>query len=74
MYVPVLDDPITVHEVVTEVQYLKSNKAAGTDGVPPGALKLLSVDWLSIICSLFNMVFSVGYPVQWSFAKLFTIF
>ena len=74
MYVPVLDDPITVQEIAAEVKRQKRNKAAGTDGIPPGALKLLSDEWLTIICILFNGVFSVGYPAQWSIAKMFTIF
>ena len=74
MYVPVLDDPITMNEVVAEVKRLKSCKAAGTDGVPPGALKLLPSEWLGVICALFNVVFSHGYPAQWSRAKMFTIF
>ena len=35
---------------------------------------MLSVEWPTIICILFNGVFSVRYPVQWSTAKLLTIF
>ena len=74
MYVPLLDDSIRIDEVAAEVRRLKSHTAAGIDGIPPGALKLLSTEWLTIICGLFNFVFSEGYPMQWSVAKLFTIF
>ena len=53
MYVPVLDDPITEYEIATEIGRLKSNRAARVDGVPPGALKLLSAEWIAIICTMF---------------------
>ena len=53
-YVPVLDDPITVFEIATELKRLKSCKAAGVDGVPPGA-KLSSLEWLDVICVLFDV-------------------
>ena len=38
-HVPILDDPITVLEVNEQVKDLKSEKAAGVDGVPPGCPK-----------------------------------
>ncbi len=74
MYLPLLDDHIMPDEVDRQIKRLKSNKAAGADGVPPGVFKLLSDDWVIAITHLCNMVFEGQYPVQWRLAKLFTIF
>ena len=73
-YIPILDDPLTPDEVETCIKDLKSNKAPGVDGVPPGVLKFLSVHWLLLITFLFNCVFYGSYPVQWAVAKVFNIF
>ena len=75
IYVPVLDDPITELEVKEQVSKLKSDKAAGTDGIPPGILKLLPPTWIVFITILLNKLFvSSIYPQSWAIAKLFTIF
>ena len=74
MYIPILDDPISEEEVRDVIKRLRRDKAAGTDGVPPGALKLIEGEWLNIITFLFNMIFEGTYPEQWSLAKVFTIF
>ena len=75
IYVPILDDPITVQEVNEQVKDLKSEKAAGVDGVPPGVLKLLPAAWILVITCLMNNLFSNSmYPQSWAIAKLFTIF
>ena len=72
--IPVLDDPIYLDEVMTQIRKLKPNKASGPDGVPPGLLKILPVNWVMFITTLFNTVFISGfYPIVWSTAKLFTI-
>ena len=74
-HVPILDDPITVLEVNEQVKDLKSEKAAGVDGVPPGVLKLLPAAWILVITCLMNNLFSNSmYPQSWAIAKLFTIF
>ena len=73
-YIPVLDDPIQPGEVLDAIDNLKSNKAAGIDGVPPGVLKLMTDEWLLLLTYVFNEVFCGGYPEQWSIAKVFTIF
>ena len=75
IYVPILDDPITVQEVNEQVKDLKSEKAAGVDGVPPGVLKLLPAAWILVITCLMNNLFSNSmYPQSWAIAKLLTIF
>ena len=74
IYIPDLDDPITEREVNETIKLLKSNKAAGLDGISPGLLKLLDATWISFITYILNIVFYVIYPTQWTMAKLFTIF
>ena len=62
-------------EVNEQLKDLKSEKAAGTDGVPPGVLKLLPATWVVCITFLMNSLFSNSmYPQSWAIAKLFTIF
>ena len=73
-YIPVLDDPISPGEVDDCIKTLKQNKAAGHDGIPPGVLKLLNIDWICIITLLFNIVFRGLYPFQWALSKVFNIF
>ena len=73
-YIPVLDSDISPCEVDECIKKLKPNKAAGTDGVAPGLLKLLSDDWILIITFLFNLVFLNHYPLQWTVAKVFNIY
>ena len=74
MCVPILDNPISMGEIRDVISRLCRDKAAGTDGIPPGILKLLDGEWLIILTHLFNMVFDGAYPDQWSIAKVFTIF
>ena len=74
MYIPVLDDPISPNEVDEALHKLKSNKASGHDGCPPGLLKYLTMSWILIITFLFNLVFNGAYPLQWSIAKVINIF
>jgi len=75
VYVPILDDDISPLEVQHQVNKLKVNKAAGTDGLPPGVLKHLTPEWIITLTVFFNLVFSSGhYPTQWLTTKFFTIF
>ena len=74
-YVPVLDDPINEYEVREQIANLKIDKAAGTDGIPPGVIKILPPTWIMFITVLLNKLFlSSIYPQSWAIAKLFTIF
>ena len=74
-YIPVLDDPISEYEVREQIANLKMDKAAGTDGIPPGVIKILPPTWIMFITVLLNKLFlSSIYPQSWAIAKLFTIF
>ena len=73
--IPVLDDNFTSFEVKEQIKKLKSNKSCGPDGIPPGIYKLLNNEWILLLTSLFNIIFSNAiYPLQWSNAKLFMLF
>ena len=73
--IPLLDDPISPEEVATQINQLKANKAAGPDGLSPGLLKLLPVQWILVLTTIFQGIFSSAkYPEPWTNSKLFTIF
>ena len=73
--IPVLDDLISPGEVSAQVDHIKADKACGPDGIPPGVFKFLPVQWLMIITTLFNTIFTTAqYPTSWTRAKCFTIF
>ena len=73
--IPVLDDPIQVTEVKTQINNMKPSKSCGPDGLSPGVLRLLPSQWILTISALFNAVFSSGcYPASWCQARMFTIF
>ena len=74
VYVPVLDAPISPSEVEECVKRLKSNKAAGVDGVAPGLMKLLTDEWLLLITFVFNLIFGKQYPLSWTIVKMFNIY
>ena len=73
-YMPCLDDDITPFETEQAVKTLKSSKAAGLDGLPPGLLKYLTTDWTILLTYVFNLVFSGVYPDSWKVAKMFNIY
>ena len=70
----ILDDDITPLEVHTNVKKLKTNKAAGCNGLPPGVLKHVNQDWIILLTLLFIMVFSSDYPSDWNSLKVFNIY
>ena len=75
VYISVLDDPITDIEVCKQIQDMESDRAGGTDGVPPGVLKLLPANWLIFLTCILNNLFSNAvYPQSWTLAKMVTIF
>ena len=73
-YIPILDDNIQPQEVLECVQKLKTRKAAGPDGIPPGILKQITDEWILVFTHLFNCILNGNYPVAWTEAKVFTIY
>ena len=60
-----MDDPITPAEVKHVIDHqLKPGKGAGPDGISPGLFKLLPGEWLVFLCTLFNSIFVMGYPMK----------
>ena len=75
VYIPVLDDPITPLELQQQSKLLKSDKACGPDGVPPGIFKIIPAQWIVFLSSCFNNIFISGiYPQEWARARLVPIF
>ena len=58
-----LQSPDEVEQAITN---LHQNKAAGCDGIPPGILKLLNVQWIVLLTIVINLVFDAAYPVAWA--------
>ena len=73
-YMPVLDDPIQPSEVELAMKQLKVNKASGIDGLSPGLLKYVPINWILLLCTLLNHVFNGEYISTWLTAKLVTIY
>ena len=73
--VPILDSQIDPSEVIEQINVMKSDKSCGLDGIPPGVYKLLTPEWIILITTLFNLIFTSScYPISWSKAKLFMLF
>lgn len=67
--------PVTPCEVSKQISKLRGRKARCPDGVAPGVIKLLPVQWITLITSLFNSVFYVAqtrcHGQQLSFLSFF---
>lgn len=73
--IPVLDEPIQVTEVKTQINTMKPNKSCGPDGLSKGVLRLLLAQRILTISTLFNAVFTSGcYSSSWCYARMFTMF
>ena len=74
--IPVLDEPISPAEVYEQIKKLHPDRACGPDGLPPGVLSVLPVQWILTLVTLFNNIFLAGvyHPVSWTKAKMFMIF
>lgn len=74
-YIPITDDPINAAEVEEAIQHTKANKGGGISGVSPGILKLLPINWIFFLASLFTWVFTLNiYPSGWRCSRYVTIF
>jgi hypothetical protein len=57
VYMPILDSDIEPGEIITELRNMKSRKAPGVDGIPPGVLKHLPDEWILLMTWIMNLVF-----------------
>ena len=74
-YIPVLDDPIIMEEIVTCVNEIKPNKACDRNGNSPGFIKLFTPMILLFLLNLYNTIFQYTLiPIEWTVSKLITLF
>ena len=72
-YVPVLDDPFSLLELENVIKEEKVGKSY--TGICPGLLRILPVNWIIFLLSLFNIIFQqFSYPTQWMYNKLVVLF
>ena len=69
-----IDSPITENEIKQAIKSLKSNKACGPDRITNEMLKFGVNSRLTLLCKVFNAVFTSGlYPSNWSTSYISTI-
>ena len=74
-YIPVLDDPIQINEVIEGIKESKADKACGINGISPGIFKLLPCNWILRITFILNILFHLGsLPTCWMYSNLLLIF
>ena len=65
--VNICDSPITETEVALSLKKLKSNKAAGIDGITSEFYKCIADELTVPFCAIFNYILDKGeYPTQWA--------
>ena len=73
--IPILDDPISPNEVKEVIsRQIKSDKGSGPDGLAPSLFKMLPIQWIFLLVNIFTTVLRNGYPNEWRYAKIVTIF
>ena len=74
-FIPVLDRPFDVKEILNAQKTLKANKAVDLQGNSPGIYKHLTMNWLIFVLNLFNVIFfQVKIPIMWTISKLIVLF
>ena len=74
-YIPILDDEISVQEVIESASSFSENKSYV--GVTPAIFKCLSPAWFLLVTHILNLVFFdqvLAYPVKWCYSKLVVLF
>ena len=74
-YIPVLDGPVQVDEVVECIKGSKADQACSINDISPGILKILPINWIVCITFILDIVFNLAcIPSCWSYSKLVVIF
>ena len=74
-YIPLLDDPIEVVEVIEAADTCKESKSF--IGVTPAIFTCLSMPWIIFVTNMLNMVFcsdNYVFPAKWCYNKLIVLF
>ena len=74
--IPLLDDPFQPDELLHVIdKQVKPGKSCDTNGLAPGVLKMLPINWLGFLLFIFNALFIAGlYPITWTVSKLIMLF
>ena len=74
--IPLLDDPFQPDELLHVIdKQVKPDKSCDTNGLAPGVLKMLPINWLGFLLFIFNALFIAGlYPITWTVSKLIMLF
>ena len=74
-FIPVLDRPFNMGEMVDAQRKLKADKATDLQGNSPGVYKHLTMNWLVFVLNLFNVIFfQAKIPMMWTMSKLIVLF
>ena len=67
-----LDDPFAPDELLHVIdRQIKPHKGSGPDGISPGVLTILPINWLAVLLFIINLLFLSGiYPLKWTLSKL----
>ena len=74
-YIPILDDEITVKEVLDSASSFNESKSYV--GIKPAIFKCLSPVWFILVTQILNLVFfdnDLTYPLKWCYNKLVVLF
>ena len=73
--IAVLDSRVTYNETREVICQMKADKAPDLNGIPPGIMKLLPVEFIMVIISVFNLIlFSFKTPTCWTLSKFMVLF
>ena len=73
VYVPLLDEEISLQEVERSIKHLKHGKAAGADNILSEFITYGREDFKHILVDLCNKLYNTGhYPTQWTTGLIVT--
>ena len=68
-------EPVTESELISLINKLNSNKAAGPDSIGPKLLKVVAPAVVTPLLYIFNLSFSTGvFPDRFKLAKVIPVF
>ena len=75
VYIPLLDDEISLQEVKRSIKHLKHGKAAGADNILNEFISYGRDEIIHILVDLFNKLYDAGhYPTQWTTGVIVPIY
>ena len=75
VYVPLLDDEISLQEVERSIKHLKHGKSAGADNILSKFISYGRDEFKHILVNLYNKLYDAGhYPTQWTTGVIVPIY